>query len=331
MKVYNMTNEINFSNEKIVEKFDVPKDKDYITIDIPETHNAILLKNGILANTLGSGRHEIVVKSENKENVSTKIVLISKTYKIMLLWGSKNPFAFRDKETDVSIMVGANGSIEFVVEEPRKFYLELVGVDEVYTLDKLKERVVNKITFEIMPIIAETLKNKCESYEDIIFYSTEIRQTANERLKVFLLNECGLKLVSFSFDIFINDEYKEKIQQVRREIKEKKELENFKSKEKEEYLTQDERLWEREKYLREMENQKYDKYLGTCKEIGWEKTGNINSPKNIFCANCGNECEPNMSFCAKCGNKLQTEKVCCKCNHVNAVSATFCVNCGNKL
>ena len=80
---------------------------------VPETHNAILLKDGQMMDTLNSGSHNIFdPKSKKTQGIFVEVIFMSKTAKLKVNWGTKTQFSFRDTETDVPIKVGAHGEFE---------------------------------------------------------------------------------------------------------------------------------------------------------------------------------------------------------------------------
>ena len=120
---------------------------------VPETHNAILLKDGVMMDTLNSGSYDIFDSKHKKktESITVDVIYMSKTAKLKVNWGTKTQFNFRDTETDVPIKVGAHGEFEVQICNPRKAYLELIGADKTYSVEKLKERLAMRMMSEVEP------------------------------------------------------------------------------------------------------------------------------------------------------------------------------------
>ena len=124
------------NNEELFKRFsvtDLPADAKII---VPETHNAILLKDGMMMDTLNSGSYDIFDSKKKKHdpNITVEVIYMSKTAKLKVNWGTRTQFDLRDTETDVPIKVGAHGEFEVQICNPRKAYLELIGVIRKFAL-----------------------------------------------------------------------------------------------------------------------------------------------------------------------------------------------------
>ena len=125
---------------------------------VPETHNAILIKDGVLMDTLNSGSYEIFDQSSRRKskNVLVEVIYLSKTARLNVLWGTKSRFCFRDPETDVPVKVGAHG--EFEVQDTIKLLGGKVG--HVGRVTKGMFKVGDKVSLEVASKKhADTCKN----------------------------------------------------------------------------------------------------------------------------------------------------------------------------
>lgn len=117
----------------------------------------------------------------------------------------------------------------------------------------------------------------------------------------------------------------------------------------------DQRDWEREKYLRELDSKDKQSYYDTTKHLGWEKAkiaeaenkSNYTTPLTAspvqvetnqsallgkFCSKCGNAVSANDKFCEICGNIVGQVKVYCShCQKEVSKDAKFCAHCGKKV
>ncbi len=313
-------------------------------IIVPETHNAILLKNGQMMDTLNSGAHDIFdPKSKKTQVVSVEVIYMSKTAKLRVNWGTKTQFSFRDTDTDIPIKVGAHGEFEVQICNPRKFYLELAGADKTYNVDTLKERLAMRMMSKVEPAIARTMREQNLSYDVMSEHKDDIASGVLPQLSVMFEEDYGLKMYSFTLgNVMIADEYiaaieaeKAKRKEKAEEEKKKKEEEEKLAKEKQEASDADERNWEREKWLLELKNKDYEKYLEVCKAIGWEPKGGsapASGGAGRFCSNCGHSYNPGDKFCPGCGKQVgNTKKVCPKCGKESGADTNFCPGCGTKL
>lgn len=298
---------------------------------VEETHCAILIKDGEMVDTLLSGKYPIFDKHDKSVD-RVDVIYMSKTAKLKAFWGTINKLNLRDYETGLPIEVGANGEYEVQIKDPRKFYIELVGADKNFNLDKLKERLQGKILSEIEPLIAKTIKEEKLSYQDLAEKKGDIAKKLLPSLSKMMEREYGLSLYSFIIaKIFIPQEY---IQRIQDEIQARK-LEEKMEKSAKEYAQELERLsdkqWERELLLKKLEDANYEKYLEVCKIMGWEASPKTNNGTILYCNKCGHAYNKGDKFCPGCGNKLENKNVCTKCNKVNPDGANFCSGCGSKL
>lgn len=314
---------------------------------VPETHSAILMKDGQLMATLNGGRYPVFdAKSEKKsESVSVEVIYFSKTVKLQANWGTRVQFNYRDPETDLPVHVGARGVFEVQIRDPRKAYLELIGVEGEFNLDDLRKRLAERMMSKVEPAIARVMLEKNLPYDRISYYKEEITQSVQEQLSKMFEEEYGLRIFSFTFiEIFANEEDARAIEAERNRIKQERLRAQREEKAKAEALEQEERQrareersedrqWEREKFLLELKQTDYAKYLEVCKAIGWEPEPRDRAKSGgRFCPNCGEAYGVSDRFCPNCGHAVgNTKKVCPKCGKENPASAKFCPDCGTRL
>lgn len=329
--------ELDKGNENLMYRIkatNLPKDT---MIIVPETHSAILIKDGRLMDTLNGGKYNLFdAKSEKKsESISVEIIYLSKTVKLRANWGTKVQFQYRDAELDLPVRVGARGEFEVQISNPRKAYLELIGMDTEFVLDKLRERLAIRMLSKVEPAIAKVMIEKNLPFERIGLYKEELTEAVFEKLIPMFEDEYGLKIFSFTFaDIFANEEDARALEEERQQRKAEKKLEEKENKEKQEKKERDNLDWERTKYLLELRQSDYEKYLEVCKLIGWKpepRVGKANS-SGRFCRNCGTPYGASDKFCPECGAPVgESKKICSKCGKEYPSTAKFCSECGEKL
>ena len=303
---------------------------------VEETHCAIMIKDGEMIDTLLGGKYPIFDKKD-KDVSRVDIIYMSKTAKLKAFWGTVNKLVLKDVQTNLTIEVGANGEYEVQILDPRKFYLELVGADKSFDLDKLKERLQGRILSEIEPLIAQTMREENLAYYDLSEKKNIIASKILPTISKMFEREYGLSLYSFVISkIFIPNEYIEKIEN---EL-EKRKLEEKEEKSAKEYAQELERLsdkeFERNLLLKKLEDGNYEKYLEVCKIMGWETNGakvGKSFRSACFCSDCGQQHGELDKFCPSCGKKLgdDTTITCPKCKKLNSQESNFCGGCGAKL
>ncbi|MCD8309322.1 MAG: SPFH domain-containing protein, partial [Clostridia bacterium] len=176
---------------------------------VPETHNAIIIKDGVLMETLNSGSYYIFKEKSKKKwkGVSVEIIYLSKTAKLKILWGTKTQFSYRDPQTDIPLKVGAHGEMEVQIGNPRKAYMELIGADKVFTTEDLKERLSMRLLGKIEPAIAAAVKEKGLTYDRMNEHKDEISQAVLPAISKLLEEDYGIKVFSFTIgNIVISQE-----------------------------------------------------------------------------------------------------------------------------
>lgn len=174
---------------------------------VPETHTVLLIKDGVVSEALQPGRHDIF-DTENglfrlkkdSDVASVDFVFVSKTAKLQMLWGTSSPIKTRDPETGVLVSLGANGELELRVKTPKQFYLELVGADTEYSVNKLKRRIQNRLMSVIEPALAKCMREKKISYTEFSEHKAAISSELKKSLAELLAAEYGLELCSFSIN-----------------------------------------------------------------------------------------------------------------------------------
>lgn len=324
------------SNEDLLERKTATNLDINACLVVPDTHYAILLKDGQLMNTLNGGRHPIFDAASEKKckSVAVEVIYLSKTYKLRACWGTRTRFTCRDAQTDIPVQVGARGEFEVQISNPRKAYLELIGVDKSFTLDSLRERLATRLLGKVGNVVAKAMIDKRISYADISYYKEELGESVLPILSQMFQEEYGLKIFSFTFeDIFISDEEKAEIEAARKEIKRRQEEEEKEERSEEKLAEKESREWEKTKFLLELKTSDYEKYLEVCKVIGWDpesEKSEKRAAEGRFCPECGNACSVSDKFCPACGKALGNA-LCPACGKEVVPAAKFCSHCGKKL
>ena len=172
----------------------------------------------------------------------------------------------------------------------------------------------------------------------------------------------GLKMVSFDIVGFMFDqedvaavkanlktresEIKDRIrkEEEKKEERERKEEEKKEAKEIAAELERlDDKQFEREILLKELEAKDYEKYLEVLKILAARNSSYLKMGKGIsedtksgngaaFCPKCGHSYETGDSFCQGCGARVgESERKCPKCGKINKWKSTYCSGCGTKL
>ena len=306
-----------------------------VKIVIPPTHQAIYIKDGHLQNVLESGTYpvfETVKKGffgigRKVDATVVDIIFMNRTIKFRAFWGTHNPIMARDPLAGLAVTLRGNGEFEVGIDNPKKFYLEIVGADESFTLDSLRERLHVRMMSYIEPVIARVMHDKQISFVDIPMHKREISDAIQPIVNDLFVKDCGLKVHSFTIDYLgISDEDIAAITSAlaSRQADDREKEETKAANAEQERL--DDKEWDRAVQAKKMEMEDNANYYEVLKITGNAKM------RGHFCPNCGHSYEVGMKFCPGCGNRLASEKtVCPECGQELQSDAKFCFQCGHKI
>ena len=269
-------------NEQLFTRVPINELNQKLTLIVPETHNAILLKDGQMLQTLSSGRYLIskFVDVKNEADCEIEVLFMSKTAKLKLLWGSSQKFLLYDAVVQENYHVGMSGDFEVQIGDPRKCYLYLVGVSYDLTADALQERLMSNVVSCVESVVSEYVEKNEIQFNKLSIYKKEMAAKALSVVGKKLSNEYGIAVFSFNISNVIIDE------------------EDLK------------RLTSDYKNLKKKENEEESVFCPNC--------GSKILSGARFCSMCGNKlvrkkvCEEcftensgDSEFCSNCGAKLK--------------------------
>ncbi len=280
-------NELELTNNDLF----VRKAVDHLDADarviVYETHCAILLKDGVLQDTLTAGDYPLfdkkrgLFKDHKIGSFTVELIYVSKTAELQVFWGTPTPFELRDPLTDIPFRLGASGEFGVRVADPRKFYLKLIGADAHYTVDMLKQRLRGRMLGEIEPAIARAVKEQSLSYSELAEHKQALAEDLLPAVRKLFADGYGLEVTYFLIgNIVINEGAKYRIDAERARLRAVKEQEA---------------------------NKLVCPQCGapcTARDKFCAKCGAKLAPQKVFCTECGKENVPGSAFCSSCGHKL---------------------------
>ena len=250
----------------------------------------------------------------------------------------------------IPINVGASGVMDLVVDDARKFLVNVVGTQYFTTTDELNEYFKGKITTKVKNYLSKIMAEV--SYYNITQHLEEISEALHAKLKEDF-SEYGVNLKTF----FISNIIVPRDETAKLEAALNKKME---------YGTlgfnwADEQMADIAKryasnpgsqngvdgmvagiplamafgqMLTDNVADKFsDSLFGNGQNFGNNKTKNTDesSSTKSFCTECGNEISPDDSFCSNCGTKLNQELKCSNCGKQLEPEVKFCSGCGTKV
>lgn len=260
------------TNEELFKRITVDRKlKKGAMVIVPDTHSAVLVKDGQMMDTLDSGKYPIYdakkgLFKDKKGSIALDVIYVSKTAKLKMMWGTRTQLDARDPVTDIALKIGASGEVELQVGNPRKFYLELVGSDRSYDLDALKERIIGKMLNEFEPALAKTMKEKNLSYDRLGEFKKDIADGIMPALSDLFLKEYGVKVFSFIIStVLISEADRKAIEDERAVLRKSKRFEA---------------------------------------NLEIPEPAEAPKPENLICPDCKKSNPAGSKFCIACGKKL---------------------------
>lgn len=308
-----------FNNEVFFERYNVLEYTEDLSIVVNEVEeDAIVIKDGIVMETIHAGKNMIFEKNELKKNPVSQleIIFISKNAKVQMNWGTSSHLDFEDQIYGLPIHIGINGELSVQVGNPRKFYTEIVGRETIYDLNKLKERIKGYLLSIIKPAIASFMASQKLSYLYFEQYLTEIANGVYPTIKRMFIENYGLSITELLIlGIVVNDEDKRRIQARKLELEQTAKQEKKESQDREDFI--DSRDHKKTVDLRKLDIEE--------KAVEHQPTAN----KAKKCPQCDAVVEENDKFCPECGFKL--DLTCKHCGKKYPLNSKFCPFCGEKI
>lgn len=261
-------------------------ERDYdVCIIVNESEEcALIIKDGLLMETVEGGKYYVFDKNELKKEITqVEVIFISKKIKIPLDWGTRQLLAFTDPVYSLPVKIGLNGTVEVQVGNPRKFYSEIVGRDISFEKNSLKTRLSEDIPHHIKDTVSEYMQSNKISYLNIEQAITALSEKSYPKLKDKFFNDYGIRLDKFMINGAIIENTSNKALQFK-----KLEIEKTEENLREEKRIKDEELKRTEDKILKAKNFKENM---------------------IKCKFCGTDLPKEANFCYICGkNVLDIEK-----------------------
>lgn len=205
-------NIIKFSgnNDKLFCRVPIEKLDPKLTLIVPETHNAILIKNGQMLQTISSGKYLLNDFVDPKEeDCLLEVLFMSKTAKLKLYWGTADKLVFFDEESQKNYHVGFSGDFEVQIGDPRKCYLYLIGMSDDLTAEALQDRMRSNVVSVMELVSVDYIKENHVPFNQLSLHKKAMAQKTLSALSHKLQSEYGISVFSFTISniIFDSDDY----------------------------------------------------------------------------------------------------------------------------
>lgn len=328
---------------------------------VHESQVAILYKDGRALDEFGPGKY--VLENENipilrgiinipTEGVSPfhcEVYFINKAMSLNVNWGTSSRFPIIEPLFQIPINVGASGVMDIVVDDARKFLINVVGTQSVNTTEQLIAYFKGKITTKVKNYLAKIMAEV--SYYNITQHLEEISEALYAKLKKDF-EEYGVNLVTFYLtNVIVPKEETKKLEEV---LNKKMEYGTLG------FNWADDQMADIAKRYASNPGSQNDvggmvagiplaiafgqmltdnvadnfggSLLGAGKNFGknneYNNNTNDSDANEIVCSNCGNKLSTDDLFCSQCGTKVEQDLKCDNCGKKLELSDKFCSNCG---
>lgn len=341
---------------------------------VHQSQEAILFKDGKALDLFGPGKYELKTQNipllKNIINIPTEgispfhceVYFINKVMELNIEWGTNSRFEVLDPTFGVPLSVGASGTMEFKIQDSRKFLIDVVGTQNVLSANQLIKYVKGKIVTKVKSYLA-TIMGEI-SYLNINQHLDEVSDALKIKLYDYFL-DYGVNLINFYIStIIIPNEDTDKIKSI---LNKKLEYGTLN------YSWADEQIAEISKKYAEnlgtqegiggmiaqvplalafgemlkgnitesvanpfldqsiaFNNDPSSNYQNSDKQIN-NSSLNLENSQNKFCSNCGTKLREGALFCTKCGKKVEVDLKCSGCGAKILEDDIFCSKCGYKL
>ena len=173
-------------------------------IIVKETQKVILLSSGELVGTLDPGTYPI--ESPNipffrrllpggSNSIPYDIWFITTTTSTEYKWGTASPIDVFDRTYQLSLPIGAHGSIRLNVHDFQSFFRQIIGTRSIYTPEELNKFIKPYIQREISQIISDVAAIQ-QNILEISSQTNTISQKCGEKV-MLELNKFGISAEDF--------------------------------------------------------------------------------------------------------------------------------------
>ena len=320
---------------------------------VNESQEAILVKNGQIADVFGPGRY--VLSTDNipvlqkiinlpfgkKSPFSAEVWFINRAFALDIKWGTVTPIQVQDPKYGVFVPLRAFGQFGLQVEDSRRFLTKLVGTMSFFNTQTMTDYFKGLYITRVKDRISSCLVKSKISILEINSHLDEISSALSEQLSAEFA-EYGIRIVSF----YVNDinvpENDPAVKQLKSALSKRAEMDILG------YSYQQERTFDTLNTAAGNQGAA-GTVMGAGMGLGMgfgmggtmgnavsgmEKVMSTQEEK-VNCPSCNALIGKNLKFCPECGantHKPTTSKAkCSACGAAFTPGTKFCPECGKKI
>lgn len=310
--------------------------------EVPPTHVAVVIKGGGDERFYTKGTYDVFENKNEiknwKDGISVDIIYMPESPNVKILWGTFDKFKYRDERSNKVVNVGARGNMFITISNQLRFYKKLVGSKKEFDIQEFKKNFSGHVVAYFADTFLQVVEEKKLTYDKFDANKLGISESVGKILSKKFDEDWGVAISNFIIEwVGIDDEDSAAVEEATAEAA----AEEKRQKKLKEYLAELERLddkqFEREKYLRQLEAEDRAAYYEVLKIVGHPTSGAPMhrapaTAADVYCPHCGKLVKGGDLFCSACGKRLVPEKKTCpNCGRECDGGASFCPSCGTKL
>lgn len=320
---------------------------------VNESQEAILVKNGQIADVFGPGRY--VLSTDNipilqklvnipfggKSPFSAEVWFVNRAFALDIKWGTVTPIQVQDPKYGVFVPLRAFGQFGLQVEDSKRFLTKLVGTMSFFNTNTMTEYFKGLYITRVKDRLSSCLVNSKISILEINSHLDKISAELSKQLSEEFA-EYGIRVVSF----YVNDinvpENDPAVKQLKAALSKRAEMDILG------YSYQQERTFDT---LNTAAGNKgaagtvmgAGMGLGMGFGMGGAMGNAASSMENVMstreekveCPSCHASIGKNLKFCPECGADTKapkkSEAKCSSCGAAFTPGTKFCSECGRKI
>ncbi len=312
------------------------EDKD-ARFEVPSTHSAYVIKGGGDERYYKSGTYDVFDNKKEikawKKGISVDIIYIPNTPNVKVLWGTSEKFKYRDTASNKVVNVGARGYMFVTITNSQQFYKKIVGSKKEFDLKEFRKNFAGNVINYFSDYFLRVVKEEKLTYDQFDAYKLDIGEKVGALISRRFEQDWGIGVTNFVIEwVGIDEADSEAVESAAADAQKQKKLKDYLA----ELERLDDKQWEREKYLKQLELEDRAAYYEVLKVVGRPreeyKSAAPTGGTTVFCPHCGQPLKGGDIFCSKCGKRVVKETVVCpNCGKSNDGDAMFCSICGTKL
>ena len=320
---------------------------------VDETHEALLVVNGMAADLFRGGDHTLSlpnipivnqilkIPTGGVDPFPCKVFFINKVHQLEMLWGTQgSPITLEDPDYQIFLHVMLRGAVAFSVEDSRKFMLKLVGFRSNFTNEELVSKFKTMISAHVKDAISKIMINDRVGFFRLNANLMDVSARVKEGLDQ-IFEDYGVYIQHFTIEGIDVPEKDYNFIQAAKERRAGRIIEG--------YSWQEEKQMDIAKTFAGNEASagmggmmggammgstvsdltRSAMTAGQMPQIQAGMASAASAPAGRFCKDCGAPVNPGAKFCSGCG--APQASVCPQCGNPVDAGSRFCSNCGQRL